>query len=473
MYGMISTATRGNRLSRAAISAAALAIVDRDGLDALTMRRLAGELDVAPMTLYGHVRDKDDLLDAVVEAAAERHWERPAGGPWQERIKAVARELHRGLLDHPALVELRLRRPIVTASALRGTEVAMQALVEAGFGLTEAARAFRVVFLYVFGAAAFNLPEVPDRRGSRGARRGGVPAAGGVPDRLARRRGDGRHAGRRGAVRAGPRRGRGRARGAARGRRLEGWAQPPSKSLGMATRRRKRRRSRGFWPPLELPTLEQRHWDLIGLGLVAFAAFFACVFYLGWAGGEVGEAMADGILFLFGGIGYLAPVALFAAGALIVVRPMLPAAHPLKTGAACLAAALTLGLAAGSLGMGPGDTPRDGFLDASYLREHGGLAGESLFWASSTLFSEAGSHILFVFLLLAGVLLVTGASIAGLMQATQEAATTTTERVRRTTRSPVRRGRRAAARSRARRATRAGGPGARGAGHPRGGARLG
>ena len=59
------------------------------------------------------------------------------------------------------------------------------------------------------------------------------------------------------------------------------------------------------WCRVELPQLEQRHWDLIGLGLVAFAAFFACVFYLGWAGGEVGEAMADGILFLFGGVGYL------------------------------------------------------------------------------------------------------------------------------------------------------------------------
>jgi DNA segregation ATPase FtsK/SpoIIIE, S-DNA-T family len=204
----------------------------------------------------------------------------------------------------------------------------------------------------------------------------------------------------------------------------------------MATRRRKRRRARSHWPPFELPTLEQRHWDLIGLGLVAFAAFFACVFYLGWAGGEVGEGMADGILFLFGGVGYLAPVALFAAGALIVVRPMLPAVHPLKTGSACLAAALMLGLAAGSLGLGPGDTPRDGFLDAEYLREHGGLAGESLFWSSAKLFSEAGSHILFVFLLIAGILLVTGASIAGLMQATHQAAASTTERVRRGTRSP-------------------------------------
>src|SRR5688572_26692771 len=203
----------------------------------------------------------------------------------------------------------------------------------------------------------------------------------------------------------------------------------------MASRRRNRRRSRGFWPQVELPQLDQRQWDLVGLALVAFAAFFACVFYLGWAGGEVGEALADGILFLFGGVGYLAPVALFATGALIVIRPMLPAVHPFKTGALCLAAALTLGLAAGSLGLGPGDTPRDGFFDAPYLREHGGLVGESLFWASAKLFSEAGSHILFAFLALAGVLLITGASIAGVVQATREAATTTSERVRRTTRT--------------------------------------
>src|SRR5918999_503078 len=201
----------------------------------------------------------------------------------------------------------------------------------------------------------------------------------------------------------------------------------------MATRRRKRRRARTHWPPFALPTLEQRHWDLIGLGLVAFAAFFACVFYLGWAGGEVGEGMADGILFMFGGVGYLALVALFAAGALIVVRPMLAAVHPFKTGAACLAAALMLGLAAGSFGLGPGDTPRDGFLDAGYLEHHGGLAGESILWASAKLFSTAGSHILFVFLLLAAILLLTGASIAGIVAATREAAVTTTERVRRTT----------------------------------------
>jgi DNA segregation ATPase FtsK/SpoIIIE, S-DNA-T family len=206
----------------------------------------------------------------------------------------------------------------------------------------------------------------------------------------------------------------------------------------MASRKRRKRRParRAWWPELDLPVLEQRHWDLIGLALVAFAAFFACVFYLGWAGGEVGEALAGAILFMLGGVGYLAPVLMFAAGAVIVVRPMIPALHPLKTGVACLTAALMLGLAAGSLGLGPGHTAREGFLDAHYLKHHGGLVGESLFWTSAKFFSTAGSHILFVFLLLAGILLLTGASIASIVTATREAAASTTERMRRTAQAP-------------------------------------
>src|SRR5262245_52842058 len=151
----------------------------------------------------------------------------------------------------------------------------------------------------------------------------------------------------------------------------------------MARRRPKRRRRRAWFPAPRMPELEQRHWDLIGLGLVSFAAFFACVFYLGWAGGQVGEAMADGILFLFGGVGYLAPIVFFFAGALVVLRPMVPNVHPFRTGTACLIAALTLGLAAGSFGLGPGAAPRDGFLDADYLRPRGGLVGESLYWSSA------------------------------------------------------------------------------------------
>jgi S-DNA-T family DNA segregation ATPase FtsK/SpoIIIE len=199
------------------------------------------------------------------------------------------------------------------------------------------------------------------------------------------------------------------------------------------SRRRRGRRARRLLPAVRLPALEQHHFDVIGLGLVALAVFFATVFYLGWAGGEVGEAMADGILLLFGGAGYLAPIALFTVGALLVLRPMLPSVRPFRAGGLCLAAALTLGLAAGSFGLGPDHAPRDGFLDGGYLRHHGGLVGEALFWVVRTLFSTAGAHILFLFLMAAGILLLTGASIAGILLATRESVTATTRRVRRST----------------------------------------
>ncbi len=99
----------------------------------------------------------------------------------------------------------------------------------------------------------------------------------------------------------------------------------------MASRRSKRRRGRGaWWPQFDLPKLEQRHWDLLGLGMVAFAAFFSCIFYLGWAGGEVGEVLADGLRFVFGAVAYTIPVALLGAGALLIMRPDAAGDAPLQ-----------------------------------------------------------------------------------------------------------------------------------------------
>jgi S-DNA-T family DNA segregation ATPase FtsK/SpoIIIE len=187
------------------------------------------------------------------------------------------------------------------------------------------------------------------------------------------------------------------------------------------------------WPQLRLPVLEQRHYDLIGLGLVGFAAFFACVFYLGWDGGKVGHALARAIVFLFGGVGYAAPVLMFGAGAVMVLTPVLPSVKPFKAGAACLVGALTLGLAAGSLGLGPGDAPHEGLLDAEYVEHRGGAVGELFFWAISTLFQEIGAHILFLFLLVAAVLLLTGGSIAGIARSTRLGVAQTTARLRRST----------------------------------------
>src|SRR4051795_7416661 len=88
------------------------------------------------------------------------------------------------------------------------------------------------------------------------------------------------------------------------------------------TRKRARRSS------ARLPVLEQRHLDLIGLALVALSVFLAFVLYGGWQGGRAGEALLDGLGWLVGRIRFLAPPAFMATGAVLVLRPVLPAVRP-------------------------------------------------------------------------------------------------------------------------------------------------
>ena len=207
---------------------------------------------------------------------------------------------------------------------------------------------------------------------------------------------------------------------------------------GRPTKRKPAKRRKKAKSPLlalpRLPRLEQHHLDVIGLGLVAAAAFFALVFYFGWDGGKVGEAIADGFVVLFGGVAYLVPVALFGTGTVVVLRPMLPSVRPFKAGAVCLMTALLLGLAAGTLGLGPDEPAREGaFAQRDFYEEHGGVAGEALFWVTRTLFSTTGAHIIVVFLMLAGLLLLTGASIAGVVAATRESVSQTTRRIKKST----------------------------------------
>jgi S-DNA-T family DNA segregation ATPase FtsK/SpoIIIE len=187
------------------------------------------------------------------------------------------------------------------------------------------------------------------------------------------------------------------------------------------------RRSRPSWKE-GLPKLEQRHYDVIGLGLVATAIFFAFVVYLGWDGGQAGDAAVDGLRVLIGAVHYLVPAALMAAGAILVLRPVLPAVRPFKTGAICLFTGVTLAFAAGTLGLGPGGT--EVVWDAEWVKPRGGLAGEGLYSVTSTFLGALGSHTIAIFLLAAAVLLLTGASIAGVITATTDSFATTTREVR-------------------------------------------
>jgi DNA segregation ATPase FtsK/SpoIIIE, S-DNA-T family len=165
-----------------------------------------------------------------------------------------------------------------------------------------------------------------------------------------------------------------------------------------------------------MPELDQHQRDVWGIGLVLLAVLFAFVFYFGWDGGKVGSGMAEALRWLFGGVAYLTPVALFAVGTLLVMQPILPTVRPFKSGGVCLLTALMLGLSAQTFGLGPNTPVRHGsFAQPEFFKVHGGLVGESLFWVTRTLFSTVGADLIFVFLLIVGVMLLTGATLSGVI----------------------------------------------------------
>ncbi|MCW3004063.1 MAG: translocase FtsK [Conexibacter sp.] len=203
---------------------------------------------------------------------------------------------------------------------------------------------------------------------------------------------------------------------------------PAARKRKSPSARARARRSSATWAP-RLPVIEQRHLDLFGLALVACGVFLAFPLYFGWDGGQAGGAVLDGLALAVGALRFVAPVGVLAAGAVIVLRPVLPSVRPFRSGGTFLVLALALMFAAGTLGLGP-EGVRDGYWHQEFLRDRGGYLGEALFYVTSTLIGSIGTHILALFLLLAGVLLLTGASVAGVLKATGTSVADTTRVLR-------------------------------------------
>ena len=197
--------------------------------------------------------------------------------------------------------------------------------------------------------------------------------------------------------------------------------------------RRAKRSLLGARPLLRVPHIqpEPHQLDVIALALIAIGIFLAGVAYLGWSGGPVGRGAITAFRFLLGAIGYAVPVALVLLGALLLIRELRPPARPMRTGGICLIASLTLALAAGTLGLGPGAAHGSRYWHGSVLEARGGLLGQAELWVASHLLSTLGADILAVFLFIAGVILVTGAGVAGTIRATGAGVARTTQVVRR------------------------------------------
>ncbi len=154
-------------LSRARVCAEALALVDAEGLEALTMRRLGARIGCEAMSLYRHVKDKADLLDALHAAVLgdlepEPPTEQQRRPQWRELLGGLTTALRSALLRHPNVLPLFTMRPVSAPEALATVERVRGALLAGGFSARDAERAIMVVGMFAIGHAVFEKRERRD-----------------------------------------------------------------------------------------------------------------------------------------------------------------------------------------------------------------------------------------------------------------------------------------------------------------------
>jgi AcrR family transcriptional regulator len=157
------------KITRDVILAAALAIIDADGADGLSMRRLARALDRDPMILYRHAPNKAALLDGVAEIVLAQLRVDPADPDWAAQLRAVARDYRALALAHPRVVPMLVTRPLATPLGLRphGTlrplEDILSLLTRAGYSGPEALHIYRALFGFLHGHVLNELQELVEK----------------------------------------------------------------------------------------------------------------------------------------------------------------------------------------------------------------------------------------------------------------------------------------------------------------------
>ena len=142
-------------ISREQVVETATAIVRAGGYEEMTIRSLAAELGVGPMSLYRHVRDKDDLLDEVVDRLLAKAW-RPSASPrdWQSWVVEAAEKLRHFLVKQPAALHVYLQHPVVSPSAIARMNTMIDVLCTATDDEAKARRAYAAIHTYTLGFAA-------------------------------------------------------------------------------------------------------------------------------------------------------------------------------------------------------------------------------------------------------------------------------------------------------------------------------
>ena len=132
---------------------AAIAVADAEGLDAMSMRRIAQDLDVGTMTLYRYVPDKSVLLNLVLDRLLARvEDEQPTDRSWREVLEADARESRELYLRHPWVLQINWTRPVLGPNSFAGLERTMKGLQGLAFSDNEKVMAISAIDAYVTGS---------------------------------------------------------------------------------------------------------------------------------------------------------------------------------------------------------------------------------------------------------------------------------------------------------------------------------
>jgi AcrR family transcriptional regulator len=181
---MAAPAKRGRRGPRRALTEdeildAALSLLDDGGVNAASVRGIAGRVGVAPNAVYTYFPDKAAVVKALVErllGEVDHDVFADRSQPWRWRVESLALELRQRLSAHPGAVPLMIGGPMDGPHALALNERLLELLADAGLNPTDAARAAYLVIVYVFGSIALEvadlhqpgpLPPEPERVATR------------------------------------------------------------------------------------------------------------------------------------------------------------------------------------------------------------------------------------------------------------------------------------------------------------------
>lgn len=155
---------RREPLNRERVLRAAIALADRDGLEALTMRRLGQEVGVEAMSLYNHVKNKNDILDGIVDLVLGDIDVPPSGTHWKVAMRRRSISAHEVLVAHPWAAVQIMSRFNIGPGMTRYLDATLGRLRESGFSVESALDAWHTLdsHLYGFTLQQLNLPFAAD-----------------------------------------------------------------------------------------------------------------------------------------------------------------------------------------------------------------------------------------------------------------------------------------------------------------------